>query len=79
VKELHDCTNTRVWAGKAEVLRGQGWIAKIIAKVLGFPPASSETLVNVTLSPKNGGETWTRNFGGKKFLSFQAIGTGKNN
>lgn len=78
VQELHDSTETRIWAGQAEVRRGQGWIARVIAKVIGFPSASPEIQVNVTLSPEQGGEKWTRNFGGKKFSSFQALGTAKN-
>lgn len=78
VKEIHDSTKTRIWAGNAEVKRGRGWIALAIAKVLGFPNATKEVLVSVTLAPERGGEMWTRNFGGKIFSSFQTLGAGKN-
>lgn len=78
VQDLHDSTETRIWAGHAQVQRGQGWIAKTIAKVFGFPAASAAVPVSVTLAPERGGEKWTRNFDGKTFSSFQTLGKAKN-
>ncbi|MGB5871372.1 MAG: DUF4166 domain-containing protein [Albidovulum sp.] len=78
VKALHDTTQTREWAGHAEVRRGTGWIARAIAGMIGFPQTAAHVPVRVILSPESGGETWLRNFGGKTFSSFQTCGTGKN-
>jgi hypothetical protein len=78
VKAIHDSTQTRTWAGHAEVRRGSGIIAKAISRIIGFPNAAAGVPVSVVLSPERGGELCTRNFGGKTFSSFQDRGTGKN-
>lgn len=78
VKTLHDSSETRRWAGQAEVRRGTGWIAKTIAALIGFPKDSPEIPVTVTLSPQAEGELWVRDFGGKVFSSTQHQGSGKN-
>ncbi len=77
VKALHGGTGARRWVGHAQVRRGKGWIAKLIALIFGFPNAASDVPVSVLFSPKDGGEVWTRDFGGKRFSSVQARGTGK--
>ncbi|WP_322864718.1 DUF4166 domain-containing protein (plasmid) [Aquicoccus sp. G2-2] len=75
---LHDNSNIRNWSGHANVRRGTGWFANIIAKIFGFPQAATRMPVTVTISPERGGELWTRNFDGKVFSSFQKRGTGRN-
>ena len=78
VRALHTLTQPRVWAGQAQVRRGKNWAARLVARAFGFPPATDATPVKVTLDPQQGGELWTRDFGGKTFSSFQAQGTGRN-
>lgn len=78
VKALHDSTETRRWIGHADVRRGTGWIANLVAGVIGFPRGATKTPVSVVLSPEPGGERWTRDFGGNVFSSFQKRGTEKN-
>lgn len=78
VMALHDATCIRKWTGLAQVRRGKNWIAHVIARVIGFPKASDDVPVSVTLTPEQDGELWTRDFDGKEFSSFQELGTGKN-
>lgn len=78
VRAIHEGTGTRKWAGQAEVRRGKGWGAHAIAWLLGFPGAADRIPVSVSFSPHQGGELWTRNFGGRKFTSIQECGTGRN-
>lgn len=78
VRELHDTTETRIWAGKAEVRRGSGWMARIVAEIIGFPKAAAEVPVTVVLRHENEAELWTRSFAGKQFSSLQKRGSEKN-
>ncbi len=78
VRALHQPTETREWTGHARVRRGTGWGANAIARLLGFPGGADRVPVSVVLSPRQGGELWTRNFGGSNFSSIQECGTGRN-
>ncbi|EBA12583.1 SDR family oxidoreductase [Roseobacter sp. CCS2] len=70
VRQLHDVPAARRWAGRAKVTRGPSLWARLIAGVFGFPPASDDTHVTVTMTPQDGGELWERQFGDKRFWSF---------
>jgi hypothetical protein len=75
---LHGTSEERRWAGRADVRRGTGLLARAIARMFGFPQAGERVPVTVTLSPEpDGGERWTRDFGGKKFHSVQSRGRGR--
>lgn len=78
LQELHGSSELRRWEGVAEVRRGSGVLARIIAGFMGFPKPVSEVPVAVTFSPEPGGERWTRRFGDKIFSSHQSCGSGKN-
>lgn len=78
VKHLHDCSSPRRWSGTANVVRGKGLLARLIAGIIGFPKSGNDIPVTVAFSPKNGGEMWTRTFGGHRFSSFQTPGTRRN-
>ena len=78
VRELHDSTAARQWSGVADVRRGHGTAAALIAAIVGFPRAASGVPVTVAFSTKDGTELWTRSFNGKRFSSLQSAGTGKN-
>jgi len=78
VQMLHDSGQTRAWAGHAEVRRGKGLMARAIGRIIGFPAAAPKVRVSVVFAPQQDGELWTRDFGGKKFTSFQSRGTAKN-
>ena len=64
--------------GRASVQRGSGLIAKLIANVIGFPAATDDVPVRVTIDRTEEEETWTRDFGGKTFRSHLRLGNAQN-
>lgn len=77
VRRLHDVPAPRRWAGRAKVTRGSSLWSRIIAGVFGFPPATEDTNVTVTMTPQQGGELWERQFGDKRFWSFLRVKDGR--
>jgi len=75
LQALHGSDSKRKWTGLAQVRKGHGLMASVLRTLIGFPGAGSMP-VSVTFTPENGGERWTRNFGGKIFNSLQTAGTG---
>ena len=71
VRELHEVTATSRWDGRADVERGGGLAARIVAWMLGLPPHGREQALNVTFEPVEGREVWTRTFGASVFRSVQ--------
>ena len=73
VRALHDVPGPRIWAGRANVTRGTGLWPRLLAGLFGFPRASSDMPVTVTMIPRDGGEIWERRFAGKTFRSFLMV------
>ncbi|MEJ6709855.1 MAG: DUF4166 domain-containing protein, partial [Amylibacter sp.] len=78
IRDLHTPNGVTKWSGTARVARGTRPLSALSGFLLGLPAAKAATPVTVTFTPQNNGELWERNFGGKKFHSFQAEGTGRN-
>ena len=78
LRSLHGSKAERRWQGHAEVRRGTGPLARLAAAVIGFPKAAASVPVTVAFTPEEGGERWSRDFGGKRFSSLQSRGTGRN-
>lgn len=57
------------WEGRAEVTRGNGLLARVIAGAFRFPPASDDVAVRVEKWPDSTGEVWERRFGTRVFRS----------
>ena len=74
VRCLHDFRSKCVAKGSASVDRGDGWIARRIAKIFGFPPAGDDIPVVVDFRRDGDREVWQRNFGGQLFSSIQEAG-----
>lgn len=68
VRAMHDVLRDHGARGRAVVTRGRGLIARVIARLFGFPPAGEHDL-HVSFDERDGIETWTRNFGGTAFRS----------
>ncbi|WHO72525.1 SDR family oxidoreductase [Rhizobium sp. BT03] len=68
---------TRVASGRARIERGSGWLARIVARLIGFPPAGEDVPVTVRFTADGEKEIWTRDFGGKSFRSQQLEGKGR--
>jgi hypothetical protein len=64
-------------AGVAEVERGRGVLAPLVAALFRFPAAGKDIPVMVTMVRTDGREEWTRDFGGSRFASTQELGTGR--
>ena len=78
LRELHGTSAHQRWSGRAQVRRGRGPLARIIAAVIGFPPAGEDVPLRVTVTPEGEGERWTRDFAGKTFSSRLRPGAGRN-
>ena len=76
VRQFHDVQAFPLWAGVAQVKRGDSLAARIIGKIVGLPEKSPSVAVTVAVtrgfkreqedSPQ---EVWTRSFNEKKFSS----------
>jgi len=79
VQALHGSVAERRWQGQASVRRGGNPLARLVAAIMGFPPASASVPVTVAFGPDPAGhgEIWTRDFDGRVFRSCQAAGRGK--
>ncbi|MCW3781850.1 SDR family oxidoreductase [Defluviimonas salinarum] len=69
IRALHRVIDLRRWAGRAEVVRGQGRLARLIGWAMGFPPATQDCAVSVEMQRRGAGEVWTRSFAGRRFRS----------
>ena len=68
-RAVHFPDGTHVLEGQAEITRGDGLLARMVALLFGFPPAGADVPVTVTMTEEEGGEHWLRNFAGKRFSS----------
>lgn len=78
IQRAHDLTGTLVLRGRARVEPAANPLARLIGRMVGFPPASDDLPVTVTLSRVGEREIWARNFDGHKFQSAQYRGIGRN-
>jgi hypothetical protein len=64
--EVHDIDR---FVGMASVERGTGLLSRLIGGIIGFPPITDAVEVEVTKTVTAAGETWTRRFGDRSFVS----------
>jgi hypothetical protein len=69
VAAMHGDTALITARGMARVDRGAGLVARIIARIIGFPPSSLAVPLEVEIRRDESGETWTRRFGDTSFAS----------
>jgi hypothetical protein len=77
IRDMHDGTGVWVARGRADIERGRGPLAGIAAWINRFPPAGRDVPIEVRFSSKDGRETWTRDFNGRRFASVQHEGRGR--
>jgi Domain of unknown function (DUF4166)/Saccharopine dehydrogenase NADP binding domain len=77
IREMHNLHATKTVVGKADVERGQGLVAGLVARLFGFPAAGKGVPIAVTYTVVDGKEHWQRNFNGKQFSSVQSEGRGE--
>lgn len=68
VRDMHNVHGDCSAAGEGVVERGSGALARILCRIMRFPPAGSYE-AHVTFAERNGVEVWTRDFGGHRFSS----------
>lgn len=78
IQRVHDLTDRLMLAGRAKVEPAANPLARLIGRIVGFPQASDDLPVNVTLSRIGEREIWARDFDGHAFQSTQYRGTGRN-
>ena len=77
LQAMHDLDGELHAEGVAEVERGHGLLARLVACVIGFPPAGRDIPVKVSFRVRDGREHWQRNFAGHAFSSIQEQGRGR--
>lgn len=69
VRDAHEVWDRRVFAGEARVDRGEGFVARAVAALFGFPAAAAAAPVRVLMERRGDGEVWERSFAGRRFRS----------
>jgi hypothetical protein len=73
LRAFHGADAPPVWSGCAEIEQGRGLITRLIGAIVGLPKGGSDIPVTVSVDHEVDGsrltETWTRNFGGQRFVS----------
>ncbi len=76
LQDLHRGERSAEWEGNASVRGARNLVGRIVAGVFGFPAVDRQTTVHVSIEVTQGGETWTRSIGDKRFRSYLTLGTG---
>jgi hypothetical protein len=76
LRALHEGSTTQVANGVATVVRGKGWLARLVAGLFGFPQSASDVPIRVSFQPSWTHERWTRRFGEREFHSVLSAGAG---
>jgi hypothetical protein len=77
IRIMHSVSGALTAQGIASVERGPGWLAGLVARLMGFPRAGRDVPLSVTFCARDGQEHWTRTFGSARFASVQAQGRGR--
>jgi Domain of unknown function (DUF4166) len=77
LRAMHGVDGSLTAEGVASVERGRGLVARLVARLAGFPPAASEVPVQVVFRAEDGHEHWQRTFGKSAFASVQESGSGR--
>ncbi len=69
VRQIHTFAGAGLAEGRASVTRGTNPIARMVARVFGFPAAGDNIPLSVRFFERDGRETWERRFGDRTFAS----------
>ncbi len=78
IQEMHDTRENLHMSGTAMVVRGKGWIARLIAALFQFPIEGKDISIDVRIRKSAESETWERTFAGRSFTSVLSLGEGQN-
>ncbi|MEL6793430.1 MAG: DUF4166 domain-containing protein, partial [Pseudomonadota bacterium] len=74
--DAHEVHDRRAYRGVAKIERGAGAIPRIIGALFRFPAAGEAVPVRVVMTKTAKGETWMRDFGGRRFRSHLSLRPG---
>jgi saccharopine dehydrogenase-like NADP-dependent oxidoreductase len=74
VRAAHSVDARLLLAGRASVGGAASPLGRLLARLIGFPPAAADVPVSVEMRVDRDGERWTRNFGDRTFKSRLAPG-----
>ncbi len=74
---MHGFTDSLAAEGVATIERGHGFLARVVAALIGFPAAGRDVPVRVEFTRRGGKEVWLRTFAGRSFASVQCAGNGR--
>jgi hypothetical protein len=77
LQAMHDVQKVLIAEGAAIVERGSGLLARLVGRMMGFPPAGQDVPVTVTFRVDAEREIWRRAFGDSAFASVQEPGRGR--
>jgi hypothetical protein len=77
LRAMHAVKDVMVADGTAVIERGAGLVSRLVARLMGFPPAGRDVPVTVTFRAAAGAEHWARAFGKCGFSSIQEQGRGR--
>jgi hypothetical protein len=69
LKAFHDQDAPAVWTGKSDIDASDSIVGRLLRSIFGFPPSGRDVVVTVTVDRCGDAEVWTRNFGGRRFVS----------
>ncbi|MDQ0392325.1 SDR family oxidoreductase [Labrys monachus] len=78
IQALHRHESGTPMRGRADIDRGTGMLARLVAACFGFPAQAKDVPVAVRFEIADGTEIWHRDFAGRRFRSVQSAGTGRN-
>jgi hypothetical protein len=70
IRRSHAIQDIESFSGRATVTRGTGLLARLAAWFFRFPEAGENVPLTITKRRTARGETWERNFAGRKFRSY---------
>ncbi|MDB2439111.1 DUF4166 domain-containing protein [Hellea sp.] len=79
LRNLHRIEAGKTFEGRCKVTRGKNPLSHIVATFLRFPKASPDIPVKVVLTKDGDKEIWERFFDGRRMVSIQEAGRGKQN
>ena len=77
LRAMHRVGAVQVAHGEADIERGAGLLAGLVAALFSFPKAARRAPTSVRFEAKDGVETWTRTFAGRIMRSRQWQGAGR--
>lgn len=73
LQSIHDARTTKLYVGRCDIRGGDGWLARLIARVAGLPVACTDVPVEVTIDCDAATESWVRMFGAHRMQSRLAV------